>query len=193
MVTIQSSASRTPRGRWARRARRTPRSSSCRATGSSPRRAGSGTTGGPGVPRRRGSCSRRRAPSRHQGLRTDLPRRDVENGVVLRPARGRVARSQAAAVSPILFRRHWTKRPTWRERRADLDLLRRGVAVSPAPASTSPPRGSSCDAGCVVSAPLPCLSAPRLAPGRLFEGVGTFLGALAGTVSRPRPPGFGRP
>src|SRR3989304_3077426 len=53
---------------------------------------------------------------------------------------------QVTVVSPLLFRRHGTERPTW-PRRAALDLLRRG------------------------------------------GGGGTFLGALAGTVSRPRSPG----
>jgi len=36
-------------------------------------------------------------------------------------------------------------------------------------------RESSCPAGCVVSAPLPSLSGPPLARGRLPDGGGTFL------------------
>src|SRR3990170_4732402 len=50
-------------------------------------------------------------------------------------------RGQVTVVSPLLFRRHWTERPTW-PARAHLDLLRRGVAVSPS-GPTSGPRASA--------------------------------------------------
>jgi len=92
---------------------------------------------------------------------------------------------QVTVVSPLLFRRHWTERPTWSPEGTDLDLLRWGVAVSPrgatsAPARPRPTSAPSCapritlGRGCAVSAPLPSLSGPRLAPGHLCLRRGDF-------------------
>src|SRR3989337_817 len=98
---------------------------------------------------------------------------------------------QVTVVSPLLFRRHGTERPTW-PRRAALDLLRWGVAVSPS-GSTHDPRASAANVRaflraaphprrrlcrvCALAVPLgtpACPGAPVLAAG------GRSLAALPG-------------
>src|SRR5207247_2657523 len=98
--------------------------------------------------------------------------------------------TRVAAVGPLLFGRPWTERPTWRDVAPTWTCSGGESPSHQIPRQRHRRANHPSDAGCVVSAPLPSLSGPPLARGRLSFGGGTFLSALAGTVGRPRPPGF---
>ncbi len=93
---------------------------------------------------------------------------------------------QVPGVSPLLLGRHLRvlpggirlsapPAPRRATHRRGLGLLRRGRPFQQIPRECHPQTGITLPAGCVVSAPLPSLSGPPLARGRLPDGGGTFL------------------
>jgi len=121
-----------------------------------------------------------------------IPRRRTIRGIMC----------QVTVVSPLLFRRHWTERPTW-PREGPTWTCSGGVS----PSHHRGPHPDPCASAANVRAFLRAAHHPRLRLCRVCAlavplgtpacagppccGGGTFLGTLAGTVGRPRSPGGG--